>query len=183
MPEQPPPPAGDVQRTGLDFVRERAGELATALEARAERIRRELAGFYTYTLVEGFLARFEELHARHVRELRAGRIAPAHRVLDEIHDVSFQLEWKEFRTDRDVNHPGAIYELADDAFTRGPLISAYMVGVMRSHSPLYRPDPPCLGPRGSWQDPGRPRTPAQKVEAAARCYGLMLASLDAPPSG
>ena len=183
MPEQPRSPADDVPRTGLGFVRERAAELAEVLEARAERIRRELAGHYAHTPVDVFLARFGELHARHVRELRAGRIAPAHRVLDEIHDVSFQLEWKEFWTDREVNHPGAVYELADDAFTRGPLICAYVVGDMRSYSPLYRPDPPCLGPEGSWQEPGPPRAPAQKVQAAARCYGLMLASLDAPPPG
>ncbi|MEW5927127.1 MAG: hypothetical protein AB1941_06575 [Gemmatimonadota bacterium] len=180
MPEQPRSPADDVPRTTLDFVRERAGELAEVLETRAERIRRELARHYTHTPVEGFQARFCELHARHVRELRAGRIAPAHGVLGGIHDVSFELEWKEFWTDQEISNPGAIYELADDAFTRGPLICAYMVGDMRSRSPRYDPDPPCLGPQGSWQEPGPPRTPAQKVQAAARCYGLILESIDAP---
>lgn len=183
MPEQPRSPADDVPRTGLDFVRERAGELAEALEARAERIGRELAGFYTYTPVDGFLARFEELHEKHVRELHAGRVAPAHRVLNGIHDVSFELEWKEFWTDREINHPDAVYELADDAFTRGPLICAYLVGDMRSYSPLYAPAPPCLGPGGSWLDPPQPQTPAQKVQAAARCYGLMLDSIGASPPG
>ena len=178
------PPAAERsgERSTLDFVRERAGELAGVLEERAERIRWELAGHYTHTPVEGFLARFGVLHARHVRELRAGTIGPAHRTLHGIHEVAFELEWKEFWTDRDINAPGAMYDLADDAFTRGPLICAYLVGDMRARSPRYRPDPPCLGPAGSWQDPGPPRTPAEKVEAAARCYRLVLDSIDAPPS-
>jgi hypothetical protein len=164
-------------------VRERAGELTGALEVRAGRIVRELARFFTYTDAGGFLARFEELHAEHAEHLRAGRVSVAHRTLNEIHDVSFKLEWEEFWTDQRINHPGAIYELADDAFTRGPLICAYLVGDMRRNSPLYAPDPPCLGPEGSWQDPPQPRTPAQKVQAAARCYGLMLESIGAPPPG
>lgn len=150
------PAGGD--RSGLDFVRERAGELSGILEVRAERIRRELAGFYTDTDVGGFLARFEELHAEHVDHLRAGRVSLAHRTLNGIHDLSFKLEWEESWTDQRINHPGAIYELADDAFTRGLLVCAYVVGDMRRNSPLYVPDPPCMGPAGSC--PGRtPRSP------------------------
>jgi hypothetical protein len=66
------PAGGD--RSTLDLVRERAGELTEALEIRATGIVRELAGFYTHTPVAGFLARFEELHAEHVEQLRAGRV-------------------------------------------------------------------------------------------------------------
>jgi hypothetical protein len=113
-------------------VSARVNELVAVLEPRAARIRAKLREHYSKAPVEDYLARFDDLHNRHVKALKQGQFILAHEILGEIHTVSFELSSEDFWTD---NH--GLYSLRDDAFQRGVMICAYVVGRFESYSEHY----------------------------------------------
>ena len=126
-----------INNTSIDS---RAEELISILQLRADKIRSQLAQDYHYAPVTNYIAKFEELHAKHIAALEKSNLALAHEILTSIHEVSRDLESDEFWSRHRAEKPDMRYSLRRDAFQRGMLICEYVVGEMRAYSDLYPSD-------------------------------------------
>lgn len=100
-------------------------ELVRVLQARADRIHRELAPNFKYVDVKRFIEDFERLHQAHIAALRRNNLVEAHEYLTQIHEVSRKLERSEFWARHEAEAPDIRYSLSLEAFQRGKLIQWY----------------------------------------------------------
>lgn len=121
----------------IDQIKSRVNELVDILNGRAERITSQLAEHYEYVEVKSYLDQFKTLHKQHVEALEKGNIIHAHEVLGQLHELSFRLERDEFWRRHTIETPTFKYQLRHDAFKRGRMICAYVVGDMSTYSPKY----------------------------------------------
>jgi len=113
-----------------DSEGERIEELVSVLEARANRIRNELAPFNNTAEIAEFLNRFNELHQKHIDALRARNFALAHEVLIEIHYREAALHRKlDLLSDRE-------YLKEQSNLYPGPLMRLYVTGDFKTE-PKY----------------------------------------------
>lgn len=119
------------------FIQTNTTELVNILTLRAKIINNELPKFYHYAKVQNYLKEFNDLHAKHIQALNNANLSLAHEILLEIHRLSFELEREEFWTSDHAVRYSIKYSLRRDAFERGHMIDAYVVGDMRCYSKFY----------------------------------------------
>ena len=100
-------------------------ELVRVLQARADRIHRELAPNFKYVEVKSFIEEFEKLHQAHIAALRRNNLVEAHEYLTQIHAVSRKLESGEFWARHAAETLDRQYSLSVEAFQRGEMIEWY----------------------------------------------------------
>lgn len=100
-------------------------ELVDTYEYRAEVVRSKLSQFVTYEPVADYLKSFETLHAQHVSAIRKGHLVHAAQILREMHSLSRDLDKSNFWARSELENPGMMYSLCEDAFSRGDLIVLY----------------------------------------------------------
>lgn len=123
-----------------DILKEKNDELIKLLCNRADKIRKKLNTFYKYIEVKKYLDEFIDLHNKHINALKSGNIILAHEILCDIHNLSFEIEKDEFWTRHKIETPNVHYSLRKDIFKRGILICGYIVGDLKSYSPMYPSD-------------------------------------------
>lgn len=120
-----------------DFTKRDIDQLVLILEDRANIIVQKLQKYYKYTNVKEYLEEFKTLHKNHIKALSDGNLIYAHELLLNIYNLSYKLESDEFWTRHDIETPAVLYNLRNDAFTKGNLICAYISGDMKEYSEQY----------------------------------------------
>jgi hypothetical protein len=100
-------------------------ELIRVLQARAQRIERDLKLNFKYVEAKSFLDEFRALHEAHIEALRRNNLVEAHEYLKQIYEVSRSLEGEEFWAKHRKETPGRMYSLSREAFHRGKMIQWY----------------------------------------------------------
>jgi hypothetical protein len=100
-------------------------ELIRILQARAERIHRDLSQNFKYVEIKRFLQDFDKLHKAHMQALQRDNLIEAHEYLSQIHSLSYELQRSEFWSCHAKEGPGIRYRLECDSFQRGQLIQWY----------------------------------------------------------
>jgi hypothetical protein len=130
---------GDIVFYFDDQLRSRIDELIQVLQDRARVIERDLSGHYELVHVREFLDEFRRLHEENIEALREGRVLRSHELVNNIHQLSYNLEYSELG--RKLNHlSGVDYAMASRAGEEGPLICCYLAGDLKRKSPVYPGD-------------------------------------------
>jgi hypothetical protein len=116
---------GDVSIEVITGVK--LNDLIALLEQRAKKVAAHLQARYGAEAASELIARFQELHKKHIAHLRAGEVIAAHEVLIEIHQFSYETAglWS------------GSYYCGRPYYIRGPVIVGYMLGAFDPDSPSY----------------------------------------------